>query len=283
MDTIDAHQHVWDLEAANYPWLTPALAPLDRSYSLHDAAADMQACGIGGTVLVQAADNTDDTTTMLRAADAHVVVVGVVGWLPLDEPEETAATLDRWDGEPRLVGVRHLIHEEPDPNWLLRATVLESLGLVAARGLAFDVCAERPELLAHVPVLAERFPDLPLVIDHLAKPPIRERGWEPWAGLLEKASAAPNVFAKISGLNTVAGEGWTSDDFRRYVDYAVSLFGCDRLMCGSDWPFALLAARSYADVWTATIATVDRLDPRERSAVLSGTARRVYRLPVASR
>jgi L-fuconolactonase len=164
---------------------------------------------------------------------------------------------------------------------VLRPDVSAGLDLLAERGLAFDVCAETPELLAIVPALAAAHPNLRLVVDHLGKPPIRERGWQPWAGLLADAAAAPNVTAKLSGLNTAAETGWNAASFQRYVDHALDVFGPDRLMYGGDWPFALLAAESYTQIHAALVGTLGGLPDRQRSAVMGQTATRVYRLAAA--
>jgi L-fuconolactonase len=133
-----------------------------------------------------------------------------------------------------------------------------------------------------VPELAARHPGLSLVVDHLGKPPIRERAWLPWAKLLASAAEPPNVVAKLSGLNTAAAPGWSSSDFTPYVEHACSVFGPTRLMYGGDWPFARLAARSYEEVWNALLATVTALPEADRLAILGDTARRVYRLPACS-
>ena len=188
-------------------------------------------------MLVQAADNLDDTANMLRVARAHPQVAGVDG-----------------------------------------------LAVLAERGLTFDVCAETAPLLRHVPALAERHPALSLVVDHLGKPPIRARGWQPWADLLAAAAEPPNVTAKVSGLNTAADPSrWSSADFQPYVDHALEVFGPHRLMYGGDWPFALLAAGSYTQIWAGIRECLDTLEPEALWAVLGGTARRVYGLPASDR
>jgi len=276
---IDSHQHLWNPATADYPWLTPDLAVLDRVFTQADVAAELRAAGVDRTVLVQAADNVEDTENMLREAAADPTIAGVVAWAPLTRPDEAATLLDGWAGAP-IVGVRHLIHRDPDPKWLLRPDVADGLELLAERGLTFDVCAETPDLLALVPSLAQAHPGLTLIVDHLGKPPIRERGWEPWAGLLRDAAAAPNVVAKVSGLNTAAEDGWTATSFQRYVDHALAVFGPDRLMYGGDWPFALLAADSYAQIRAALVATLP-LEAHE--AVLGRTAERVYHLTAEGR
>jgi L-fuconolactonase len=254
---VDAHQHVWDPARADYPWMTPELDRLRRPFDHADVVAEQAELGVGATVLVQAADNLDDTANMLRVARAHPQVAGVVAWVPLDDPAAAIRLLDGWQraAEP-VVGVRHLVHREADPDWLLRPEVQDGLEAVAERGLTFDVCAETAPLLGHVPMLAERHPALSLVVDHLGKPPIRARGWQPWADLLTAAAEAPNVTAKVSGLNTAADPTrWASSDFQPYVDHALDVFGPHRLLYGGDWPFALLAADSYTQIWATIYLT----------------------------
>jgi L-fuconolactonase len=202
--------------------------------------------------------------------------------VPLDRPDEAAGALERYRRHPRFAGVRHLIHDEPDPDWVVRDSVIEGLGLLAAAGLPFDVVAVLPRHLEHVPVLAERVPGLRMVIDHLAKPPIKEKGWEPWASLLARAAECPGVYAKVSGLNTAAdAETWTGEDLRPYVEHAIEVFGPERLMFGSDWPVALLAG-GYAKVWRETGTALSGLSPSGRAAVLGGTATRCYGIQEAS-
>ena len=154
------------------------------------------------------------------------------------------------------------------------------LTMLAERDLTFDVCAETEHLLRLVPALAERHSSLTLVIDHLAKPPIATGGWQPWAQLLADAAAAPNTVVKLSGLNTAAAPGASAAAYRPYVDHALDVFGPERTMYGGDWPFALLAADSYTEIWRNLRACLDDLDHADRHAVLAGTAQRVYRLTV---
>jgi L-fuconolactonase len=284
LPAVDAHQHVWDPARADYPW-TPELDRLRRPFDHADVVAEQAEVGVGATVLVQAADNLDDTANMLRVARAHPQVAGVVAWVPLDDPAAAARLLDGWHraAEP-VVGVRHLVHREADPDWLLRPQVQDGLAVVAERGLTFDVCAETVPLLRHVPTLAERHPELSLVVDHLGKPPIRAHGWQPWADLLAVAAEVPNVTAKLSGLNTAADPArWSSADFQPYVDHALEVFGPYRLLYGGDWPFALLAADSYTQIWAGIRGCLDGLNPEQLRAVLGDTARRVYGLPAGHR
>ena len=154
------------------------------------------------------------------------------------------------------------------------------LAMLAERNLTFDVCAESEHLLRIVPGLAERHPQLTLVIDHLAKPPIATGEWQPWAQLLTDAAEATNTAVKLSGLNTAAAPGASAADYQRYVDHALDLFGPERTMYGGDWPFALLAANSYTEIWRDLRACLNGLDHAERHAVLASTAQRVYRLSI---
>lgn len=275
---VDAHQHLWDLDAAEYPWLVPAYGPLYRTFQPEELLPELAASGVQGTVLVQAADNHADTDHMLGVADRFDYVAGVVAWVPLNRPDEIHAALERLGRYPVVKGIRHLIHVEPDPDWLLQPVVIDGLRAIADRGLSFDIPAVIPRHLEHVPTLAKEVPELAIIIDHLAKPPIKERGWEPWASLIARAAEAPNVYAKVSGLNTAADfETWTAEDLQPYVDHAVACFGAQRLMFGSDWPVAILAG-DYQKVWQETLRALADVKPDDRSAILGGTANRVYRL-----
>lgn len=277
---IDAHQHFWNLEQEFYPWLTPTLAPIYRSFGPADLAPQLEACGIIGTVLVQSANSFDDTRVMLEQAQSVPWVLGVVGWLPLTEPRILERALEVYGDNPHLKGVRHLNHDEPNPDYLLRPGVLESLKLLAQRGLTLDLIAVLPRHLEHAVTLARHCPDLRLVIDHLAKPPIRGGGWEPWASGLARAAQPPNVYAKVSGLNTAANwAGWSAHDLERYVTHALEHFGANRLMFGSDWPVALLAG-DYSKVWTESRALLEALSSDEKAQVLGATAAAFYHLEV---
>jgi L-fuconolactonase len=217
---------------------------------------------------------------MLATADRHDVVAGVVGWAPLADRPATEAALDRYRADARFRGVRHLNHEELDPDWLVRPDVLDGLTALAERDLTFDVVATIPRHLEHVPALAERHPGLRIVIDHLAKPPIAERGWQPWADLMGRAAEHPNVYAKVSGLNTAARAGtWTAGDLRPYVELALERFGAQRLMYGGDWPVAILNG-DYASVFAATEDVLAGCDRAEREAVFGATAVSFYGLAV---
>ena len=277
---IDAHQHVWDLDRLPYPWLGPQHGPIFRTVGEDEVLPELRAGGVEAVVLVQAADDPADTALMLDTAAAHPEVVAVVGYVPLEDPDATAARLPALAADPPVVGIRNLIHDRPDPDFLRRLEVRESLGLIAGAGLAFDVVGVLPRHLEHVPVLAAEHPGLRLVVDHLAAPPLggpaadltRSRS------LLARAAQAPNVHATVSGLYPDSGVTARSADLLRpVVAHAVEVFGPEPLMYGGDRPVPVLAG-GYTTVWESLHPLVAELGPEASAAVLGGTAARVQRV-----
>jgi len=275
---IDTHQHFWNLSRVEYPWLTADFGPIYRTFEPPDLEPLLREAGIDKTVLVQSANSYADTEYMLEQADRYPWIGAVIGWVPLLEPDEAARALERFAAHPAFRGIRHLIHDEPDPDWVVQDRVIEGLRVLADRGAIFEVVAVFPNHLKHVPTLAERVPHLTMVIDHLAKPPIKAGQMEPWAAQMAAAAQYPRVHAKVSGLNTAADwDTWSAQDLEPYIEKAVELFGVDRLMFGSDWPVCLLAG-DYASVWRETNIALAGLNEPERRAILGGTAQRVYRI-----
>lgn len=279
MLTVDTHQHFWNLSEVAYSWLVPEYGPIYRTFTPSELAPQLAAAGVDKTVIVQSANSYADTDSMLAIAEAHDWVAAVVGWVPIHDPAEAARKLEDYAANPYFVGIRHLIHDEPNPDWVLQKQVIEGLQLLAERDLAFDVVAVFPNHLKHVPTLAEKVPALKMVIDHLAKPPLGEQDRATWREQLAAAAESPNVYAKVSGLNTVTPdfENWTDDDIKPLIDFALETFGADRLMFGSDWPVAVLAG-DYAKVWAETNKCLAQLSAEERAAILGGTANAFYQL-----
>jgi L-fuconolactonase len=276
---IDSHQHFWDLERVEYPWLVPAFGPIYRTFEPSELLPQLRAVGIDRTVLVQSANSFADTDAMLAQAAVEPWIGAVVGWVPLEDAAAAARALDeRYLAQPKYRGVRHLNHNEPDPDWLVRPEVIEGLRVLEARSLVFEVVAVYPLHLGHVPHLAQACPDLRIVIDHLAKPPIASGDLVAWKRDLAAAAAHPNVCAKVSGLNTAADWAtWAAEDLVEPIGHAISVFGADRLMAGSDWPVAILAG-DYERVWTETgrALTLLGVSDTERAAILGRTAAAVY-------
>jgi L-fuconolactonase len=277
---IDAHQHVWDLDRAEYAWLGPEAGVLYRNFGMDDVAPEFEAAGVTGTVLVQSADDDDDTEHMFAVADAAPIVLGIVGYVPLHEPDRAAERLAELAQRPLFCGVRNLIHDRPDPHWLLRHDVDEGLSLLERAGVPFDVVGVLPEHLEAVLMISERHPDLDIVIDHLNKPPIGLADHEPWASLMTRVAANPRVRGKVSGLYSAVGDpaGWTVDAIRPIFDHVLEAFGPDRLMYGGDWPVSLIAG-GYSRVWSGIEQLLGGLDPADRDRILADTARTFYQLP----
>jgi L-fuconolactonase len=275
---VDAHQHFWNLEREPLPWMTDAHSAIRRTFEPSDLEPLLARTGVSATVLVQAANTDSDTDAMFEHASRHGWIGGVIAWIDLCSTERTARRLDELAREPKLRGFRHLIHDERNPHWILRDEVLASLSLLEQRAMLLELPAVYPRHLADVPELADAFPRLIIVIDHLGKPPLGGAELAPWAAAIRAAADRGNVAAKISGLNTMlVSSDWQAGDLRDAVAIAVDAFGPDRLLCGSDWPVALLNG-DYEKVWRETIRVIEDVAPQHAEALLSGTARRLYGL-----
>lgn len=272
---VDAHHHLWDPARAEYPWMTGALAPLRRRFGAEDLEPLLRERGVDGTVVVQARASLDETRELVAAAERVPWLLGVVGWVDLTGPD-----VDRQlDG---LAGARHQVHDEDDPDWLLRPDVQRGVAAVGRAGIAYDLLVRTRELPAALDV-ARRWPETRFVVDHLAKPPLRSGDTGLWAQRLAAVARQPNVSCKLSGLVTEADwESWRADRLVPYLRRALEWFGPERCLFGSDWPVCLLAA-DYDAVLDLVLAALDDCDSAERAAVLGGNAVRVYGLLGVSR
>jgi len=259
---VDTHVHIWNFSRSEYPWLRGDTSILNRNYELSELESGRKAAGVTEGVLVQAANNMEDSCWMLTNAAASDWITGVVGWLPLQDPVAVARLLeDGYAANPWFKGVRHLIHDEADPRWLLQETVLESLGLLASKGLPYDLVGVHPEHILTALKVAERNPALRMVFDHLNQPPIASgERFGRWGELMKEAALHENFFAKISGLGTASKNfsGWKAADLEPYVGFVAQHFGEDRCFCGGDWPVSLLAG-GYEQTWVAYREIIGRL------------------------
>jgi len=278
---IDTHLHVWNFDKAYYLWLEGDTSILNRTHHIEEVEEEQKKVGVTDVVLVQSANNYEDTDWMLEVAERKESVVGVVGWLPLMQPEQTEELLQKkYLRNQYFKGMRHLIHDETDSRWLLQEEVLESLQILANNGLPFDVVGVLPEHIETVLTAAQKVPSLKMVFDHLNHPPIA--GGEKfgrWGSLMKEAAALPNFFAKISGLGTVTKkQDWSAEDIKPYVAFALENFGADRCFCGGDWPVSLLAG-SYTYTWTVYKNVIDSLLPEaQREKVYANNAVSFYNL-----
>ncbi len=274
--TVDSHHHFWDLERFDFEWMPPEPSVLRRSYLPRDPGPVLERNGVERTVVVQAHASVEEAEFLLALATGADFVAGVVAWVDLSSPN-VGASLDRLGRMGPLVGIRHVVETDPDEAWLSRDASTRGLREVARRGLAYDLLV-RPQHLKHVPRLAERVPELRMVVDHIAKPLIASGEIEPWASDIAAVAAIPGVYCKVSGMVTEADHsGWTVDDLRPYVAHVVERFGFGRLMWGSDWPVCLLAS-NYEDVRLAAIDSLGPMTNEDRDGVLGRNAAAFYRL-----
>jgi L-fuconolactonase len=276
---IDAHQHFWDPSRASYPWMAgEALAPLRRPYGPDDLAPLLATSGVDATIIVQCRHDAAETEEFLRIADTTPFVAGVVGWVDLEAADVAGevARLRALPGGDRLVGIRHNVHDEPDPGWLNRPGVLRGLEAVFAAGLTFDLLVRTRELSAAI-ACVRHFPGAHFVLDHMAKPPIALGFDAEWAERFEEIAAFDSVWCKVSGLVTEADwADWSPATFEPYIALACSAFGEQRLIFGSDWPVATLAA-DYAAVKDIAGRCFPG-DPEAERRLFAGNAIDAYRL-----
>lgn len=276
---IDAHLHLWSLEASTYSWLRPDMTRLFRDFALEDVAEALAARSITGVVLVQADDDPRDTLHLLAQADRDDLVLGVVAYAPLHEPHELESALRGFASDPRVVGIRNLTHDRPDDAWLLTPAAREGLDVLTRSGLPLDIVTANAAHLQHVPAVSEAHPELRMVLDHLGKPPLGE-DLGPWRRDLAAAAENPRLHAKISGL--YAGDGPVPRSLLApVVDWALECFGPERLMLGSDWPIAETAG-GYGSTWDGIVRAIGSLAAGDQERIRSGTAREFYALRAPS-
>jgi len=278
---IDAHQHFWQPLRGDYDWMPQDNAILNRAYRPADLAPALDQCGIDGTVLVQAAASLNETEYMLGLADATPTIKGVVGWI--DFEDQTQLThLRRLAAHPKFLGVRPMIQDIPDVNWMRRDDIQWAYQAIIDLDLTFDALG----FAQHLPnflTLMKRYPDMRVVYDHCMKPQIRDHragidALSQWADGMAALASETRGYCKFSGLVTEADEGWTIDDLRPFADHVLDVFGADRVMWGSDWPVCRLQAEylNWHDV-AQTLTT--RFSTAQRADIFGGTAARFYRLP----
>ncbi|MCA1563047.1 MAG: amidohydrolase family protein [Acidobacteria bacterium] len=277
---IDAHQHFWRYDPREYDWIDESTSPLARDFLPDHLKQEMDAAGFDSCVAVQARQSIEETEWLLRLADRHLFIAGVVGWVDLRSPE-VERQLDALASEAKLVGVRHIVQSEPDDNFLLDPDFCRGIALLDRFGLAFDILIY-PRRLPVAVVFARRFERQRFVLDHLGKPPIKAGTIGPWARDLKRLADCPNVCAKLSGLVTEADwRRWSPAELTQYLDVAFECFGADRLMIGSDWPVCTLAA-NYTQTMSVVIDYLANRPEAEREAVLGGNAHRFWNLPIGA-
>jgi L-fuconolactonase len=270
---IDAHHHVWTLARGDYSRLTPALAPIYRDYDMPDLAPHLAAAGITGTILVQAAPSEAETEFLLDVAEKADVVRGVVGWIDFDA-RDALARIAALAARNLLVGLRPMVQDIADDDWLLGPHLAPRFAAMAAHGLVFDALV----LPCHLPRLlhvVDRHEELQFVLDHFGKPRLATGEIADWRGDIALLAKRPNVVCKLSGLATEAAKDWQLADLRDAVEHALACFGPQRMLWGSDWPVVNLAG-GYEKWLGAAEALLAGLSADEKAAVFGGNAARVY-------
>jgi L-fuconolactonase len=269
--TIDAHQHFWQLSKPfNYGWLdNPQLAAIRRDFLPQDLKPHLTATGVERSIFVQTQHNVMENRWVLDMAREHLWIAGVVGWVDLTSPD-CQRQIETFARDPKFVGVRHVVQDEPDDNFIVRDDVVNNLRVLGQHGLPFD-------LLFYVK-LGRRLPDLRMVIDHLSKPQIKLGRMDNWLEPMRAAAECPNIYCKLSGIITEADwKNWKPADLKPYVQTALELFGPERCMYGSDWPVCELAG-SYEQVHHALIEALGPISASERDMIFGGTAAKFYEL-----
>jgi L-fuconolactonase len=276
---IDAHQHFWRYDAGDYGWIDDSMAVLRRDFLPDDAADEMARAGFDTGVAVQARQSLEETRWLLSLADANSTIAGVVGWVDL-QSDRVEADLEALARHPKLVGVRHIVQSEPDDRFLLRPAFCRGIARLEDFGLAYDILV----YARHLPVVVElvsRFPGQRFVLDHLAKPEIKQSAIRDWERDIRRVAAHSNVYAKVSGLVTEADwTNWTPAQIAPYLDVAFDAFGARRLMIGSDWPVCTVTA-DYRRTMAVVFDYVKKLSDADRDAVLGANAARFWRLDEA--
>jgi L-fuconolactonase len=270
---IDAHHHLWTLARGDYGWLTPELAPIHRDFRLSDLTPHLSAAGIDGTILVQAAPTEAETMFLLDIAKTAEPVRGVVGWTDFDAPDGVAH-IEELAAQKLLVGLRPMVQDIADDDWLLRPALAPLLTALVRNGLVFDALA-KPRHLPRLLQVVGRHPDLQFVLDHCGKPQLATGELTAWCRDIALLAKHPNIVCKLSGLATEAAPDWQVADLRRVVDHVLACFGPRRLLWGSDWPVVNLAG-GYAKWFAAAETLLADLSSGERAAIFGGTAARIY-------
>lgn len=270
---LDAHQHFWSYDAAQYPWIPPG-SPLHRSWLPDDLAALQQPLGFEGSIAVQARQVVGESDWLLGLADKHANVKGVVGWVDL-RSDRVEADLARLSAHPKFVGVRHVVQEEPDDDFMLGKDFQRGIAKLSTFGLSYDILIYPKQLEAAIR-LAENFPQQPFVLDHVAKPRIKDGAIEPWKSQLRRLAKLPHVHCKVSGMLTEADhKNWQAEQFRPYLDTVFEAFGPSRLMYGSDWPVCLFAG-SYEQAFRLVDDYARGLTESEKAGLFGGNCARFY-------
>jgi len=273
---IDAHQHFWRYNADEFGWIDDSMSSLRRDFGPDDLKPELERAGFQGSIAVQARQSLEETRWLLELAEDSPLILGVVGWVDLCSPD-VRLQLQTFAGNPKLVGIRHVVQSEPDERFLLLPEFLRGISVLEEFDLTYDILIY-PQ---HLPVAVEfvrHSPRQRFVLDHLAKPLIKSASIHPWEAGIRELAKFPNVFSKLSGMVTEADwQNWRPEDLKPYLDIALDRFGPERLMIGSDWPVCTVAA-SYKQTMSVVLDYLYKFPVNVQDAVLGGNAQRFWKL-----
>lgn len=276
MERIDAHVHLWRYSASEFGWLDESLGALRRDFLPADLMRELEASGIDGVIAVQARQTMEETRWLLRLADECAAIRGVVGWAPI-AGEEFPGVMEEFEDRPKLKGLRHVIQDEKDENYILREDFNSGIRTLQGSGLVYEILIGERTLPQAIEFVDEH-PEQVFVLDHAAKPRIAAGMIEPWAARMRELGQRENVWCKVSGIVTEADwTGWNLDTLRPYLDVVVEAFGVERLMAGSDWPVCLVASQ-YGRWFGVLREYFSGFSEVEREAVFGKTSTAVYGL-----
>jgi L-fuconolactonase len=270
---LDSHQHFWRYDAVQYPWI-PANSPLQRDWLPADLEREQSKVGLDGAIAVQARQTLEESRWLLELARDNLRIRGVVGWVDLrsDRVEEQLAG---FAPDPKFVGVRHIVQDEPDDDFMLQPEFIRGISKLKQFNLAYDILIFPKQIPAAIR-LVRKFPGQRFVLDHIAKPFIRAGVFDPWASQIAELATAPNVWCKVSGMVTEADHAaWKPSDFKSCLDHVFKVFGVERLMFGSDWPVCLLAG-SYERVFRLAQDYLAPFSPGARAKFFGENCARFY-------
>lgn len=273
---IDAHQHFWKYSPATHSWINDEMQVLKSNFLPEDLAPLLNEVGFDGCVAVQASQSEAENDFLLSLADKHEIVKGVVGWLDL-QADNLEEKLIKYTSHSKFCGLRHIVQDEPDDNFLLKDRFMQGIAQLEKFNLTYDILVFERQLPAAVE-FAKAFPKQPFVLDHIAKPLIAHGEIDSWEKHIRELATRENVYCKLSGMVTEADwKNWKPKDFFPYLKVVFEAFGTDRLMIGSDWPVCLLAG-DYQRVNKLTIAYIEELSTQERTAIMGGNACQFYNI-----
>lgn len=272
---VDSHHHFWRLSRGDYSWLTSELEPIYRDFLPDELAALLKACGVDKTVIVQAAETVEETKFILQIASEHDFVAGVVGWVNM-EANDVESILDVFAKHPKFVGIRPVIQDIEDVNWMLKPRLDRAFQWIIRNGYTFDALV-KPQHLDNLKVLLQRYPSMKVVIDHGAKPNISGGVFDRWAKDMQDIAASSQAYCKLSGLVTEAGVNPAYDVLESYMSHLLKVFGVERLMWGSDWPVCTLSS-TYSEWFELSEKFLNTLNETQQQAIWGGNAQRFYEL-----